>query len=203
MPVPIRPFFDHSRHRLEVHGNAAPLDVLAFEGEEALSKPFSYRIEFTSSARDIEAAFSLHAAPRAVPLLGVAPPVAPLRSLYGVITGFARLSGSVDEAHYQVTLQPRLALLERGHQGACSAEPQTIDTPEPVELTDAQYDLFGCISDAQTLMAKHVMAAHRSSKEQLFSQLYARVRKASEEGYFGDLDHYVERQLAHESGNTR
>lgn len=29
-------------------GCAAELDVLAFEGDEALSSPFSYRIEFTS-----------------------------------------------------------------------------------------------------------------------------------------------------------
>ena len=56
MPTQMTRFFDHSRHKLQVEGGEAPLDVLAFEGEEQLSQPFSYRIEFTSSATEIEAA---------------------------------------------------------------------------------------------------------------------------------------------------
>ena len=43
---PIR--FSHSHHLLRVKGGKSALDVLAFEGDEALSLPFSYRIEFTS-----------------------------------------------------------------------------------------------------------------------------------------------------------
>ncbi|MCK0555723.1 hypothetical protein KFO32_22060 (plasmid) [Pantoea ananatis] len=44
---PIR--FSHNHHQLSVKGCEAELDVLAFEGDEALSTPFSYRIEFTSA----------------------------------------------------------------------------------------------------------------------------------------------------------
>ncbi|MEB8019817.1 Rhs element Vgr protein, partial [Raoultella ornithinolytica] len=40
--------FSHNHHQLSVKGCEAELDVLAFEGDEALSTPFSYRIEFTS-----------------------------------------------------------------------------------------------------------------------------------------------------------
>lgn len=120
-------FFDHSRHKLAVHGLAVPLDVLAFEGEEQLSQPFLYRIEFTSVERDIaadqilgkSAQFSLHAAPHTLPraIRGLpVPKVEALRTLHGVITGFKRLSGSADEARYEVTLQPLLALLGRGKQ---------------------------------------------------------------------------------------
>ncbi len=36
--------------------------------------------------------------------------------MHGVISGFKRLSASIDEARYEVTLQPRLALLARGRQ---------------------------------------------------------------------------------------
>ena len=43
---PIR--FSHNHHLLRVKGGKSALDVLAFEGDEALSRPFSYRIEFTS-----------------------------------------------------------------------------------------------------------------------------------------------------------
>ncbi|WP_460055017.1 type VI secretion system Vgr family protein [Pseudomonas sp. S2_D06] len=120
-----RTFFDHSRHTLWVREVDAPLDVLAFHGEEHLSQPFSYCIEFTSSQLDIDAelmlgqpaSFSLHALPEKVSSLIFEPSeVKPLRSLHGVISGFKRLSASIDEARYEVTLQPRLALLARGRQ---------------------------------------------------------------------------------------
>jgi type VI secretion system secreted protein VgrG len=120
-------FFDHSRHKLVVHNLPVALDVLAFEGQEQLSQPFCYRVEFTSAEQDIgaermlgqDAQFSLHAAAHTLPIAirGLpVPPVEPLRTLHGVMTGFKRLSGSADEARYEVTLEPRLALLGRGRQ---------------------------------------------------------------------------------------
>ncbi|PWU29047.1 type VI secretion system tip protein VgrG [Pseudomonas sp. RW407] len=121
----IRTFFDHSRHSLSVDGLDAALDVLAFEGTEALSQTFCYRIEVTSTQLDIaaqdvlgkDASFSLRAAPESLGLRGYTPPaVAPLRTLHGVVTRFKRLSASRDEARYEVTLEPRLALLDHGCQ---------------------------------------------------------------------------------------
>ncbi|PNB72246.1 hypothetical protein C1X64_20645 [Pseudomonas sp. GW456-E7] len=121
----LRTFFDHSRHKLSVRNVDARLDVLAFQGTEGLSQPFNYRVEFTCLDGDIDAgkmlgqdaSFSLHGAPHNVPFLGLnAPKVKPLRTLHGVVTGFKRLSGSIDEARYEITLEPRLALLGRGQQ---------------------------------------------------------------------------------------
>ncbi|WP_248806281.1 type VI secretion system Vgr family protein [Pseudomonas sp. MWU13-2100] len=123
----LRTFFDHSRHKLWVRNVGAVLDVLAFEGEEGLSRPFKYRVELTSTDGDIaaeqmlgqDARFSLHTAPHKLPvaLPGLSTPeVKPLRLLYGVITAFKRLSSSNDQACYEVTLEPRLALLGRGKQ---------------------------------------------------------------------------------------
>ncbi|WP_447652448.1 type VI secretion system tip protein VgrG [Pseudomonas abietaniphila] len=120
-------FFDHSRHTLIVHDLKAQLDVLTFTGEETLSQPFRYTLEFTSSEQDIAAEqilgkpadFSLHTAPHLLPKVFRSlptPEVKPLRTLHGVITSFKRLSGSSDEARYEVVFQPRLALLERGRQ---------------------------------------------------------------------------------------
>ena len=125
MSIELPTFFDHSRHTLHVHGVAARLDVLVFQGEESLSQPFTYRVEFTSTERDLaadsllgqDASFSLHAAPQTVPFLGFTKPeVKALRTLYGVVTAFKRLSASLDEARYELTLEPRLALLGRGKQ---------------------------------------------------------------------------------------
>ena len=118
-------FFNHSQHKLEVDGLNAVLDVLSFKGDEWLSQPFKYRVAFTSPAQDIavehmlgkDATFSLNAPPLVLPPRGFSVPVVkPLRTLHGVITGFQRLSASHDEARYEVTLEPRLALLGRGKQ---------------------------------------------------------------------------------------
>ncbi|QXG35619.1 type VI secretion system Vgr family protein [Pseudomonas viridiflava] len=125
MPTGFQHFFDHSRHTLRVRKLTAPLDVLAFEGQEYLSQPFDYRVEFASTELDLaaesllgkDASFSIHPPPgRKSSLLFVAPEVKPLRTFHGVITGFKRQSGSNDQAVYEVTLQPRLALLGRGRQ---------------------------------------------------------------------------------------
>jgi type VI secretion system secreted protein VgrG len=122
----LRTFFDHSRHTLSVRKVEARLDVLAFTGQEHLSQPFTYTIEFTSTERDLaadtllgqDASFSLRAAlQKQSSFLAPSPEeIKPLRTLYGVITGFKRDSGSNDQACYAVTLRPRLALLERGQQ---------------------------------------------------------------------------------------
>lgn len=120
-------FFDHSRHKLKVLDVDAVLDVLAFEGEEELSRPFTYEVELTCEQPDLAAGqllgqaacFSLHAAPADLPpvLPGFSTPQAkPLRTLHGVVTGLRRLSDSNDETRYAITLQPRLALLDRGRQ---------------------------------------------------------------------------------------
>ena len=128
MSTALRAFFDHSRHKLQVSDVDASLDVLTFKGEEHLSQPFKYDVEFTSAAQDIAvekmlgraATFSLHGLPPKYPkmtpdFLSIVPEP-PLRTLHGVVTGFKRLSDSNDEARYALTLQPRLALLGTGKQ---------------------------------------------------------------------------------------
>ena len=125
MSSELQNFFDHSRHTLSVRNVEPRLDVLAFEGQEHLSQPFSYRVEFTSTELDLaaesllgqDASFSLHPTPQKLPVAGLsAPEVKPLRTLHGVVIGFKRQSGSNDQATYEITLQPRLALLGRGRQ---------------------------------------------------------------------------------------
>ncbi|GKO68922.1 type IV secretion protein Rhs [Klebsiella pneumoniae] len=115
--------FSHNHHLLSVKGCEAGLDVLAFEGDEALSQPFRYRIEFTSADHAISKEMML----MKTASLTLQAPVAqgfginvqqPVRVIQGVVTGFERLSTSRDETHYALTLQPRLALLNRSHQNA-------------------------------------------------------------------------------------
>lgn len=130
---PIR--FSHNHHQLSVKGCDAELDVLAFEGDEALSTPFSYRIEFTSSDHAISKEMMLMKAAS----LTLQAPVDQgygikmqqvVRTLQGVVSGFERLGTSADETRYALTLQPRLALLDRSHQNAIY---QDMSVPQIVE----------------------------------------------------------------------
>ena len=113
--------FSHNHPLLTVRGCRALLDVLAFEGDEALSEPFSYQIEFTSADKTLtpqqmlmqDAAFTLQAPVDQGFGVKIRQPV---RTIQGVVTAFERLSASRDETHYSLTLQPRLALLSRSHQ---------------------------------------------------------------------------------------
>ncbi|MCB5948430.1 type VI secretion system Vgr family protein [Enterobacter sp. TCD1-1] len=127
--------YSHSHHLLAVKDCGSALDVLAFEGDEALSTPFRYRIEFTSSDHAI-ARESMLMKPGSLTLQA---PVdqgygikvqQPVRTLQGVVTGFERLSTSKDETRYALTLRPRLALLDRSHQNAIY---QDMSVPQIVE----------------------------------------------------------------------
>ncbi|HJD73143.1 MAG TPA: type VI secretion system tip protein VgrG [Enterobacter roggenkampii] len=127
--------YSHSHHLLAVKGCESALDVLAFEGDEALSTPFRYRIEFTSSDHAI-AREAMLMKPGSLTLQA---PVdqgygikvqQPVRVIQGVVTGFERLSTSKDETRYALTLRPRLALLDRSHQNAIY---QDMSVPQIVE----------------------------------------------------------------------
>ncbi|KGT95508.1 type IV secretion protein Rhs [Erwinia typographi] len=131
--LPLR--FSHNHHLLAVKGCQSALDVLAFEGDEALSRPFSYRIEFTSGDHAISKEMMLMKAGS----LTLQAPVDQgwgtkmqqvVRTLQGVVSGFERLSTSKDETRYALTLTPRLALLDRSHQNAIY---QDMSVPQIVE----------------------------------------------------------------------
>ncbi|WP_217479118.1 type VI secretion system Vgr family protein [Enterobacter chuandaensis] len=130
---PIR--YSHNHHLLVVKGCNAEPDVLAFSGDEALSRPFSYRVEFTSRDHGISKEMMLMK-PGSLTLQA---PVdqgygikirQPLRVIQGVVTGFERLGTSKDETHYALTLRPRLALLDRSRQNAIY---QDMSVPQIVE----------------------------------------------------------------------
>ncbi|MTD42489.1 type VI secretion system tip protein VgrG, partial [Erwinia sp. CPCC 100877] len=135
MANPLNLIFSHSHHLLEVKECSAALDVLAFEGQEALSRPFSYRIEFTSDDHAIAreamlmkpASLTLQAPVNQGMGIKIQQPV---RVIQGVVSGFERLGTSNDETRYALTLEPRLALLSRSRQNAIY---QDMSVPQIVE----------------------------------------------------------------------
>ncbi|MFG6075231.1 type VI secretion system Vgr family protein [Erwinia sp. OPT-41] len=128
-------FFSHSHHLLAVRDSQAQPDVLAFRGEERLSEPFSWRVEFTSADPGLtREAMLLKPASltlRAPVSQGMGIRVQrPVRVVQGVVTGFERLGTSADQTLYAVTLRPRLALLSRSRHNAIY---QDMSVPQIVE----------------------------------------------------------------------
>jgi len=103
-----------SRYRLDVHACPHFLDVFSFRGEEKLSEPWHYTVRVTCIAGDI-ASDSVLLKPAAftfqTPLYN-GMPATPLRTVYGVVHTFQRLSTSADETHYTLKIVPRIALLQ-------------------------------------------------------------------------------------------
>ncbi|HCT7900805.1 TPA: type VI secretion system tip protein VgrG, partial [Enterobacter cloacae] len=97
----------------------------SFTGEEELSKPYRYTIRFTSPTPNIaindvlnqRAEFILRA-PNPKAGWHNQDPWLPVRQINGVITSFARLKSSADEALYECVLEHELALLDRNYRSA-------------------------------------------------------------------------------------
>lgn len=102
-----------SRYKLDVHECPHFLDVFNFEAEEKLSEPWHYTVKVTCAGSNIPcdsvllkpAAFTFQ-----TPLFDGTPAV-PVRTVYGVVQTFQRLSTSADETCYTLKIVPRIALL--------------------------------------------------------------------------------------------
>ncbi|MEQ5221282.1 type VI secretion system tip protein VgrG [Providencia alcalifaciens] len=106
-----------NRYRLEVQGCSDLLDVEHFAGREAASDTYRYQITFTCSAQDLSAQqllrrnASLTFCAPISNLMGLATQPSVAKRVHGVVTDFRRLSGSADEARYQLVIEPFFALL--------------------------------------------------------------------------------------------
>lgn len=107
-----------NRYHLNVQGCDLLFDVEHFTGREAISEPYHYQITLTCRAQDLQSQQLL----RRSATLSFTPPINSITDLatqepitkqvHGVITQFRRLSGSVDEARYQLVIEPVFALLQ-------------------------------------------------------------------------------------------
>jgi type VI secretion system secreted protein VgrG len=109
-------------YTLDINNSTIIPDVLRFRGTEALSKPFTWRIEFTTPQRNIR--------PEQVLMKYATFSMRKHKVVHGIITGLEWLSTSADESHYSVTLESRLALLSRSRRCALY---QNLSVPEVVE----------------------------------------------------------------------
>ncbi|MGK3141383.1 type VI secretion system Vgr family protein [Pantoea sp. C2G6] len=102
-----------SRYRVDVHDSAEFLDVLRYSAVESLSQPWRYDVAVTSSSADI-ACDTLLLKPASftfqIPMFDGTPAL-PVRTVFGVVDSFRRISTSNDDTHYALTIVPRIALL--------------------------------------------------------------------------------------------
>ena len=103
-----------SRYCVDVHGCTEFLDVLRYNAVESLSQPWRYDVAVTCSSADI-ACDALLLKPASftfqTPMFDGTPAL-PVRTVFGVVESFRRVSTSNDETRYVLTIVPRIALLD-------------------------------------------------------------------------------------------
>ncbi|QHB33858.1 type VI secretion system tip protein VgrG [Yersinia canariae] len=123
-----------SRYHVKVHDCPHFLDVLSFHAEESFSRPWQYNVSLTCSESDI-ACDTLLLKPGSftfqAPVFNGGPAV-PVRTVYGVVQSFRRLSTSADETRYSLTLVPRIALLKHTKNNEIYLNQSVIEVVEQV-----------------------------------------------------------------------
>ncbi|WP_431221848.1 type VI secretion system Vgr family protein [Serratia sp. L9] len=136
-----------NRYRLEVQGCDAALDVESFTAREQLSDVYRYQIKYTSATKDIAPQQMLRKGATLTMqtlgehVFGLATPPQVQKVVHGIVTGFQRLSGSVDEALYQITLEPFFTLL--GNQKRSWRFFLNLSVPEIVEQILREHNFKG------------------------------------------------------------
>lgn len=105
-----------NRYRLEIPTCSSSLDVENFRGNEAISELYNYTVYLTSSDKDIEANDILRKPATLIMRTGHLQGLNEQKIVHGVVTHFQRISGSLDQTQYQLTLEPFLALLRNQYR---------------------------------------------------------------------------------------
>ncbi|EPP6252944.1 contractile injection system protein, VgrG/Pvc8 family, partial [Cronobacter sakazakii] len=100
-----------NRYRLDIPSCPSLLDVEDFSGVEAMSQLYHYDIRFTSSDLNIDATQLLSKPATLTMGAGPLTGLVEQKVVHGVVTHFKRISGSRDQATYQIIIEPFLALL--------------------------------------------------------------------------------------------
>lgn len=166
-----------SRYRLDVHECPYFLDVFDFRGEEKLSEPWRYTVGVTCTAGDI-ASDSVLLKPAALtfqtPLYN-GMPATPVRTVYGVVHTFQRLSTSADETHYTLDIVPRIALLRHTRRSEIYLN-QSV--PEVVENILRAHGLEGPDFEfrlSQSYPARELITQWRETDLEFIQRLLAEV----------------------------
>ena len=160
-------FDGQTRYRLDINDSIVQPDVLRFRGREALSEPFKWTIDFTTSPASI--------APEQVLMKYASLRMRSGKNVHGIITGLEWLSHSADQSHYRVTLSSRLAQLSYTRQ---SAVYQNQSVPEVVEQVLRRYELEGADFEfrlEQTYPPRELITQWRETDLQFIQRILSEV----------------------------
>ncbi|MDK9605808.1 type VI secretion system Vgr family protein [Lelliottia wanjuensis] len=166
-----------SRYKLDVHDCPHFLDVFDFRAEEKLSEPWHYQVTVTCIADDITSE-TLLLKPASFAFQNPAftgAPATPVRTVFGVIQAFQRLTTSVDETHYSLTLVPRIALLRHTKRNEIYLN-QSV--PEVVEKILREHGLEGADFEfrlSQAYLARELITQWRETDLAFIQRLLAEV----------------------------
>ncbi|EWG64816.1 MULTISPECIES: type VI secretion system Vgr family protein [unclassified Enterobacter] len=140
-----------SRYRVDVHECPHFLDVLRFRASESLSQPWRYEVTVTCAASIASTEVMLKPASFTfqTPLFDGTPAV-PVRTVYGVVDIFRRISMSGDEITYALRIVPRIALMQHTHRSEVYLN-QSV--PEVVEQILRSHGLEG--ADFEFRLSQH------------------------------------------------
>ncbi|HII4325764.1 TPA: type VI secretion system Vgr family protein [Enterobacter cloacae] len=140
-----------SRYRVDVHECPHFLDVLRFRASESLSQPWRYEVTVTCAASIASTEVMLKPASFTfqTPLFDGTPAV-PVRTVYGVVDTFRRISMSGDEITYALRIVPRIALMQHTHRSEVYLN-QSV--PEVVEQILRSHGLEG--ADFEFRLSQH------------------------------------------------
>jgi len=102
-----------NRYRLDIPSCTASLDVESFSGKEFMSELYYYQVIFTSSDQNISSAQLLTKPATLTMGTGSLMGLTGQKVVHGVVTHFKRISGSRDQATYQIIIEPFLSLLRK------------------------------------------------------------------------------------------
>ena len=165
-----------SRYRVDIHDCSHFLDVLRFRASETLSQPWHYDVTFTCAASIASNEVMLKPASFTfqTPLFN-GTPAAPLRTVYGVVDTFRRISVSGDEITYALRLVPRITLMQHTEQCAVYLN-QSV--PEVVEQILRSHGLEGADFEfrlSQTYPARELITQWRETDLAFVQRLLAEV----------------------------
>ena len=160
-------FDGQTRYTLEITGSTVTPDVLRFSGREALSEPFQWTIDFTTPQGNIR--------PEEVLLKHATLRMRSGKVVHGIITRLEWIATTADQAHWQMVLESRLALLSRTRQ--CRIF-QSQSVPEVVEQVLRQHGLEGADFDfrlERTYPARELITQWRETDLQFVQRILSEV----------------------------
>jgi len=165
-----------SRYRVNVHECPHFLDVLRFRANETLSQPWRYDVTFTCAASIASNEVMLKPASFTfqTPLFDDTP-ATPVRTVYGVVNTFRRISVSGDEITYALRLVPRIALLDHTERCAVYLNQSVPEVVEQILRSHGQKGADFEFRLSQTYPARELITQWRETDLAFVQRLLAEV----------------------------